>query len=83
LYYAKTNEVQAAYRLLKELESKELRFDLLYTMSISYLSLENEDLALVTLSKAIDKGYDKQLIGADENFSTLVDHPKFKALISQ
>jgi len=83
LYYAKTNEQQKAYRLLKELNSKKLRFDLLYTMSISYLSLENKELALVTLGKAIEKGYDKDLIREDESFSMLVDHPKFKELISQ
>ncbi len=83
LYYAKTNEKQKAYRLLKELNSKKLRFDLLYTMSISYLSLENKELALITLNKAIDKGYDRELIREDENFSMLVDHPKFKELLAQ
>ena len=83
LYYAKTNEQQKAYRLLKELNSKKLRFDLLYTMSISYLSLENKELALVTLGKAIEKGYDKELIREDESFSMLADHPKFKELLSQ
>jgi len=68
--------------LLKELENKKLRLDLLYTMSISYLSLDNKEFALRALSKAIDKGYDIEVIREDENFSSLVNHPKFKKLIS-
>jgi len=82
-YYAKINKRQAAFAILKKLEDKELFSDLLYTMSISYLSLNDQKQALIFLDKAIGKGYDKEMASADENFSVLYNNQLFKELINE
>jgi len=83
LFYAKSSEKKKAYNLLKTLENKGLRSDLLYVMSLSYLAMENNEFAVKALSKAINKGYDKEVIKSDENFSALLKNPEFIALLSQ
>lgn len=83
LYYSKSQQEKQAVRLLKKLESEELVPDLLYTISLSYLSLNNPELALNFLTQAINKGYDKDLIYADENFARLINNQRFIDLTSK
>ncbi len=83
LYYSKSQQEKQAIRLLKKLESEELVPDLLYTISLSYLSLNNPELALNFLTQAINKGYDKEVIYADENFITLINNQRFIDLTSK
>jgi TolB-like protein/Tfp pilus assembly protein PilF len=79
-YHARVNNKDEALILLKKLENKELFPELFYTMSISYLSINDKVKALKFLSKAVEKGYDKKLILIDENFSTLLKNKRFKEI---
>ena len=83
MYYAKINNRVAAINILTELETKELVSGLLYTMSVSYLSLNDNESALNVLEKAIDKGYDKSLVYSDENFSKLYKNKRFKEITTK
>ena len=82
LYSAKTDQPLKANKFLEQLVSKELVPELLYTMSISYLALEDVEQSVNFLKKAVDKGYDKATIYADENFIPLHSNPKFKEIIN-
>lgn len=83
LYYSKAQQEKQAIKLLKKLENEELLPDLLYTISLSYLSLNNHELALNFLTKAINKGYDKEVIYADENFAALIKNQRFIDITSK
>lgn len=82
-YYVKVNNKDKALTLLQGLENEELLADLLYTMSISYLSLNDQVKALEYLTKAIKKGYDKKLALVDENFSRLQGNQQFKEIVNE
>ena len=56
--------------------------DLFYTMSISYLALNEQTKALEYLRKAIDRGYDKELAIVDGNYSTLLNNKQFKEIVN-
>lgn len=83
MYYSKINNRIAAINILTELETKELVSGLLYTMSVSYLSLNDHESALNVLEKAIDKGYDKSLVYSDENFSKLYKNKRLKEITTK
>lgn len=82
LYSAKTDQKLKANKFLEQLISKELVPELLYTMSLSYLTLDDVEQSMIFLKKAVDKGYDKATIYADENFISLHGNPRFKEIIN-
>ena len=77
LYYAKTQDEINARKALALLKNKELMPYMLYSLSISYLLLDQHDSALDHLQKAIEKGYDKEEILSDENFIALNSNERF------
>ena len=77
LYYAKTQDKINARKALALLKNKELMPYMLYSLSISYLLLNQHDSALDHLQKAIEKGYDKEEILSDENFIALNSNQRF------
>jgi TolB-like protein/class 3 adenylate cyclase/Tfp pilus assembly protein PilF len=80
LYYAKIKDNKKAIKALESLKSKELMPYMLYTLSISYLLLNQPEMALDHLQKSIEKGYDKDAIQSDDNFAALYDNKRFIAL---
>ena len=77
LYYAKTQDKNNANKTLQSLKNKELMPYMLYTLSVSYLLLNQPESALDHLQKAIEKGYDKEEILSDDNFIALNSNTRF------
>ena len=71
MYYAKTGKNNKALNLLKKLSNQDLDANLLYLNGVSYLTTGKTELAVKTLIKAVSKGYPRELLKVDNNFTTL------------